>query len=56
MGIRKGELSHMTPMGSRIRMEFTIPSRGLFGYKNEFLTDTKGEGVLNSIFFEYPAV
>lgn len=53
MGYRKGELVHMTPIGSRIRMEFTIPSRGLFGYKNEFLTDTKGEGVLNSIFLEY---
>jgi GTP-binding protein len=53
MGLRKGELVHMTPMGSRIRMEFTIPSRGLFGYKNEFMTDTKGEGVMNSVFFEY---
>jgi GTP-binding protein len=53
MGLRKGELSRMNPMGSRIRMEFTIPSRGLFGYKNEFMTDTKGEGVMNSVFFQY---
>ncbi|MDD4003283.1 MAG: translational GTPase TypA [Clostridia bacterium] len=53
MGQRKGELTHMNPMGSRIRMEFTIPSRGLFGYKNEFLTDTKGEGVMNSVFLQY---
>lgn len=53
MGIRKGELLTMTPSGSRIRLEFIIPSRGLFGYKNEFLTDTKGEGILNSIFYDY---
>ena len=53
MGQRKGELLHMTPLGSRIRLEFTIPSRGLFGYKNEFLTDTKGEGIMSSIFDGY---
>jgi len=53
MGIRKGELTHMTPVGSRMRMEFIIPSRGLFGYRSEFLTDTKGEGILNAIFHEY---
>ncbi len=50
MGIRKGELSHMHPMGNRTRLEFLIPSRGLFGYRNEFLTDTRGEGILNAIF------
>ncbi len=49
MGIRKGELVHMNPHGNRMRMEFTIPSRGLFGYKSEFLTDTKGEGILSSV-------
>ncbi len=49
MGIRKGELINMSPVGSRIRMEFKIPARGLIGYKNEFLTDTKGEGVMSSI-------
>lgn len=53
MGPRKGELVKMTPIGSRIRIEFTVPSRGLFGYKNEFLTDTKGEGIMNSLFYEY---
>lgn len=49
MGSRKGELINMTPMGSRIRMEFTIPARGLFGFKNEFLTQTKGEGIINQL-------
>ena len=53
MGTRKGELVHMTPSGSRIKLEFLIPARGLFGYKNEFLTDTKGEGIMNSVFYEY---
>ena len=53
MGERKGELVHMSAVGSRMRLEFLIPSRGLFGYKSEFLTSTKGEGVMNSIFFEY---
>ncbi len=53
MGTRKGELVTMAPMGSRMRLEFSIPSRGLFGYKNEFLTDTKGEGILNSVFSGY---
>ncbi|MEG1529758.1 MAG: GTP-binding protein, partial [Clostridia bacterium] len=53
MGTRKGELQGMTPQGSRIRMEFIIPARGLFGYKNEFLTDTKGEGIMNQLFEGY---
>lgn len=53
MGVRKGELVTMNPHGSRIRMEFTIPARGLFGFKNEFLTDTKGEGVMNQLFDGY---
>ena len=53
MGERKGELLHMSAMGSRMRLEFLVPSRGLFGYKSEFLTDTKGEGVMSSVFFEY---
>ena len=43
----------MSAVGSRMRLEFLIPARGLFGYKSEFLTQTKGEGVMNSIFFEY---
>ena len=53
MGVRKGELVTMEPRGSRIRMEFVVPSRGMFGFKNEFLTDTKGEGVMNQLFEGY---
>ncbi len=53
MGVRKGELQNMTPHGNRMKMEFLIPSRGLFGFKSEYLTDTRGEGIINSIFFEY---
>ena len=53
LGERKAIMTHMAPHGSRMRIEFLIPSRGLFGYKNEFLTDTKGEGILNTIFYEY---
>lgn len=49
MGTRKGELLHMTAIGSRMRLEFLVPARGLFGYKSEFLTDTKGEGVMSSV-------
>lgn len=50
MGTRKAEILHMAPHGSRMRIEFLIPSRGLFGYKSEFLTDTKGEGIMNAVF------
>ncbi|MCI7500064.1 MAG: translational GTPase TypA [Oscillospiraceae bacterium] len=53
MGTRKAELQTMHPQGSRMRLEFIIPARGLFGYKSEFLTDTKGEGVMSSIFDSY---
>ena len=53
MGIRKAELIQMTPHNSRVKMEFYIPTRGLFGFKSEFLTDTRGEGVMSSIFHEY---
>ena len=53
MGNRKGELTKMAPFGSRMRLEFKIPSRGLFGYRNEFMTDTKGEGIMSSIFDSY---
>ena len=53
MGYRKGELIDMKPKGERMHLEFLIPTRGLFGYKTEFLTDTKGEGVLNTIFDSY---
>ena len=53
MGVRKGELLQMENVGSRIRLEFKIPARGLFGYKSQFLTDTRGEGVFNTIFYGY---
>lgn len=53
MGIRKGELLQMENVGSRIRLEFKVPARGLFGYKSQFLTDTHGEGVFNTIFYGY---
>ena len=55
MGVRKGELVSMTPMGARMRLVFSVPGRGLFGYKSEFLTDTKGEGVMSSVFDRYDA-
>lgn len=53
MGVRKGELVQMTPQGNRMKMEFLIPSRGLFGFKSELLTDTKGEGIINTMFEDY---
>ena len=53
LGSRKGELTQMAPVGSRMRLEFLIPARGLFGYKSEFLTDTKGEGIMSSVFDSY---
>ena len=53
LGARKGELTKMSNVGSRTRLEFLIPSRGLFGYRSEFLTDTRGEGILNTIFHGY---
>ncbi|MCC8191575.1 MAG: translational GTPase TypA [Ruminococcus sp.] len=55
LGSRKGELVSMAPVGSRMRLEFIIPARGLFGYKSEFLTDTKGEGIMSSVFEKYDA-
>ena len=53
LGQRKGEFVEMTPVGNRMKLEFLVPSRGLFGYRNEFLTDTKGEGILASVFERY---
>ena len=53
LGARKGEFLTMTPVGARMKMEFLVPSRGLFGYRNEFLTDTKGEGIMASVFEKY---
>ncbi|MBR4296058.1 MAG: translational GTPase TypA [Clostridia bacterium] len=53
LGRRKGELLEMTPHGSRMRIEYLIPSRCLFGYRSEFMTDTRGEGIINSVFEGY---
>ncbi len=53
IGNRKGELVSMSSHGTRTRLEFLIPSRGLFGYKSQFLTDTKGEGIMSSVFEKY---
>ena len=53
IGRRKGDLLAMAPMGSRYRLEFLVPSRGLFGYRNEFLTDTRGEGIMSSVLHSY---
>ncbi|MBQ7871996.1 MAG: translational GTPase TypA [Oscillospiraceae bacterium] len=53
MGRRKGDLLSMTPVGSRYRLEFLVPSRGLFGYRSEFLTDTRGEGIMSSVLDSY---
>ena len=50
IGSRKGEMLEMNPVGSRMTLEFLVPARGLFGYRNEFLTDTKGEGIMASVF------
>ncbi len=50
---RKGEMTNMHPQGNRTRIEFLIPARGLFGYKSEFLTDTKGEGIMSHVFEGY---
>ena len=53
LGPRKGELKNMNSVGSRMRLEFVIPTRGLIGYKSDFLTDTKGEGIINTLFEGY---
>jgi len=50
---RKGDLLSMNPIGSRTRIEYSIPARCLFGYRSEFLTATHGEGVINTIFDGY---
>ena len=53
LGQRKGDLLEMNPVGSRMRIEYSIPSRCLFGYRSEFLTATRGEGIMNAIFDGY---
>ncbi|MGL4976735.1 MAG: translational GTPase TypA [Cetobacterium sp.] len=54
MGIRKGEMVAMTPgTDGYTRLEFKVPARGLIGFRNEFLTDTKGTGILNHSFYDF---
>ncbi len=53
LGQRKGELVEMHQVGSRMRLEYIIPTRCLFGYRTKFMTDTHGEGILNTIFDGY---
>ncbi|MGK0255419.1 MAG: GTP-binding protein [Arcobacteraceae bacterium] len=54
LGKRKAVMSNMVPMGNgQTRIEFEIPARGLIGYRGQFLTDTKGEGVMNHSFLEF---
>lgn len=53
MGSRKGELKEMRKAKGTIFLEFLIPTRGFFGYRKEFLTDTKGLGIINTAFFQY---
>ncbi|MDO4816413.1 MAG: translational GTPase TypA [Bacillota bacterium] len=53
LGARKGEFVEMLPVGNRVKITYLVPSRGLFGYRNEFLTDTKGEGIMASVFERY---
>ncbi len=53
LGRRKGDLLEMSPHGSRMRIDYSIPARCLFGYRSEFMTDTRGEGIINSVFDGY---
>ena len=53
LGSRKADMVEMTPVGNRMKIEFLIPARGLFGYRSDFLTDTKGEGIMASVFDSY---
>ena len=56
LGSRKGEFVTMNPVGNRTKLEFLVPARGLFGYRSEFLTDTRGEGIMASVFDSYAPV
>ena len=56
LGSRKGELKNMTPVGNRMRLIYVMPTRGLFGYRSEFLTDTHGEGIMSTVFDSYGPV
>ena len=52
IGRRRGVMDNMSGT-DRVRLEFTVPSRGLFGYRSEFMTDTRGEGVMSAVFDHY---
>ncbi len=56
MGKRQGEFVNMTPFNSRVKLEFVIPERGLLGYRSDFLTQTRGEGIMNSVFDGYQPI
>ncbi len=56
LGQRKGEFLQMNPVGNRMKIEYLIPTRGLFGYRSEFMTDTRGEGIMASVFDSYAPV
>ena len=53
LGSRRGDFVEMLPVGARTKATFLVPERGLFGYRNEFMTDTKGEGIMSSVFERY---
>ena len=53
IGGRRGDLLELTPLGNRMKLQFLVPTRGLFGYRNEFMTDTRGEGVMGMVFEKY---
>lgn len=53
LGLRRAELLNITEMAGYLRMEFNIPARGLIGFRNQFLTDTKGNGIMNHVFAGY---
>ena len=53
---RKGDFIEMNPVGNRMKLQFLVPSRGLFGYRSEFLTDTRGEGIMSTVFDSYSPI
>ena len=53
LGLRRAELTNMHEMAGYLRMEFKVPARGLIGFRNQFLTDTKGNGIMNHVFAGY---
>jgi len=53
LGMRRADMLNMQPMGANVKLEFLIPARGLIGFRSDFLTDTKGEGIMHHIFDHY---